>query len=291
MTADKLRREIAGLQQALNASASGSRVDWKNVWADIKGIGASFKGAEFSSREERENAWSLFQNVVGQIKEQQARHREKQEQLASGSSRHLDHIRSLTDAASPDDGLADILITVFTAGANLALKAGLDALLGHHDEMFAELHRRSAALREAGQYLSAHKAEMLGRDKAAAFESIKSQRERLDADWSAWKSAIQEAKQKRHEDYLERQAKREAWRENQNAYVARLEGALERLDSARSRRREHLGDLREKRDSAWSDGYREKVEGWIDEEEQNIADIESKMRDVADKLEEAKSKL
>ena len=43
--------------------------------------------------------------------------------------------------------------------------------------------------------------------------------------------------------------------------------------------------------SAWSDGYRERVEGWIDEEEHAIDDIEAQIRQVEDWLEEDRSKL
>lgn len=298
MKSEDLEQQIDRISSTAGAASAGNRVDWRDLWNDIKAVGAAFKETDFASRDEREQLWSRFQAAVDEVKAEQARQRQRREHMADGSSRHLDHIRSLVDAAAPDDGLWRIMLTLFSGGTNLLVEAALDSVFGKHDEVFAELHRRSALLREAGQYLSANKGEMLGADKAAAFNSIKSGRERLDEDWARWKSAIAEAKAARHQQYLERQARREernsrqqAWRENQVSFIARLEGALEKLESARGRRREHLAELCEKRATAWSEGFRDRVDGWISEEESNIADIEDKIRDVANKLEEAKGRL
>jgi hypothetical protein len=296
--AGSLERDIDRIASAAASARSGSRVEWRDLWNEIKSTGAAFKQTQFGSREDRENAWQRFQAAVEQVKAEQTRQREQREQRSANSKHHLEHILNLVNAAAPDDGLFRIMMTAITGGTNLLLEAGLDALFGKQDEVFTELHRRSGLLREAGQYLSAHKAGMLGADKATAFDSIKNQRERLDGDWAQWKETMRAAKATRHEDYLQRQARREerdakqrAWRENQISYVARLESALERLGAARNRRREHRSELYDKRSSAWSDGYRERIDGWIAEEESNIADIEDKMREVADKLENAKSKL
>src|ERR1044072_2073682 len=251
MEVHALERQIERISSAVVSARSGARVEWRDLWNDIKAIRGSFKEVQFGSREEREQTWQRFQDAVAEVKSEQARQRERREQLSSGSSRHLDHIRGLVDAAAPDDGLWRMMLTVFSGGTIIFAEAAMDALFGKHDEVFAELHRRSAALREAGQYLSANKAEMLGADKAAAFSSIQGARQRLDSDWANWKDAIREAKAARHRQFQERReergAKQPAWRENQVAFIARLHSAVETLGDARSRRRSHLAELYEKR--------------------------------------------
>jgi hypothetical protein len=294
----ELDRRIDRIGAAADTARSGTRVEWREVWTDIKATGAAFKQVKFPDRTDREQAWQRFQAAIDNVKTEQTRQREQRERAAADSSGHLDHIRALVSDAAPDDGLWRVVLGLCTGGISLIVETALDAVLGRSDEVYADLHRRSALLREAGQYLSANKNEMRGADKATAFGAIQEGRQRLDSDWAQWKEAIREAKAARHQDYLERQARREerdakrrAWRDNQNAYIARLEDALERLEGARDRRQAHLRDLEEKRAEAWSDGFRDRVDGWISEEESNISDIEDKMRSVADKLEEAKGKL
>jgi hypothetical protein len=146
-----LERDIEALGSAVASAGSGHRVDWRAVWSDIKAIGAGFKDTRFADRDAREEAWSRFQAIVRSVKDQQARQHERREQLASGSSRHLDRIRNMTDAAVPDSGLGRMMLTLFTGGLNVIAEDAMDALFGRQDEVYAELHRRSAILREACQ--------------------------------------------------------------------------------------------------------------------------------------------
>ena len=55
-------------------------------------------------------------------------------------------------------------------------------------------------------------------------------------------------------------------------------------------RRSHLSELEDKRSSAWSDDFRDRVDGWISEEESRIADIESKMDQIRTWIAEARAK-
>lgn len=298
MQAEALEQQIVRVSSAVGNAKAGERVNWREVWDDIKAIGEAFKSVRFPDSQQHQEAWGRFQAAVAAVKSEQTRQRERRERLAESSSNHLRHIQRLIDAAAPDDGMGDLIITAFTGGTNLIVKAAMDAVFGKEDDVFTELHRRSALVREAGQYLSANKAEMLGADKKVAFDNITRGRERLDADWASWKEAIRAAKETRHREYLERQARREErdakqreWRERQISFIARMDHALERLGTARERRRTHIVELYAKRATAWSEGYRERVDEWISEEERNISDIEDKMRDVADKLADAKSKL
>ena len=74
-------------------------------------------------------------------------------------------------------------------------------------------------------------------------------------------------------------------------FIDRLEGEEDKLEAALSHRQEHLAKLLDDYRNAWSDGFRERVEGWIDEERQNIADSEAKLDGVRGKLSEARLRL
>ena len=79
--------------------------------------------------------------------------------------------------------------------------------------------------------------------------------------------------------------------EIQKAFVSRLYESLGKLEGARDRRADHLRHLEEQYQSAWSDSFRDRVQGWMDEERGNIHEIEEKIRSVRDKIDEASRKL
>lgn len=122
---------------------------------------------------------------------------------------------------------------------------------------------------------------MLGRDKKEAFEALKQAQELLDAAWDRWKSARQDTWE----------ARREAWEERVQRNITNLKERLERLYGVLAHKEAHLEELQEKRDSAWSDDFRERVEGWVDEEEENIRSISEKIENIETWLEEERSKI
>jgi hypothetical protein len=52
-----------------------------------------------------------------------------------------------------------------------------------------------------------------------------------------------------------------------------------------------LDNLRDQRNSAWPDSFRDRVKGWIDEEENRISSIKEKIDRIEGWLEEARRKL
>jgi hypothetical protein len=295
MSPSDLKHSIARLNVEVQKAFNG-KVPWKDIWANIKGVTEEFRATSFQDVTVRQELWEQFQSIVEAVKDQQDRARERREELARSSPRHLRHIMALAEAsADSDDTIVRLIGFVGSMGLSEVVLAGLDALMGKIDEAKYRLEQRSATLRSGWQYLSENKSEMFGSDRYAAHARLTEAKDALDHDWSEWKEQKQLAWQARNEMRIERerqyQEKQKRWREGQEAFIGRLRDALGRLELARDSRESHLQSLNEQLSSAWSDGYRARVEEWIDNEERNIRDIEEKIRAVSDKIDEARSKL
>jgi hypothetical protein len=295
---ERLESKIGDLASQFDSSWSARR-DWKGLWALIKSISADFKATRYPTREGREQAWKRFQAIVERIKAEQAKEFDERKARQAASESHLTEIRSLARLAEPDDGLGEFLVQgiafVASGGLTFAINKTLEALLGKLDEEHERLRRRSEAMKSAWAYLSRHKQDMRGADKAAAFQLLQATKVRLDADWQTWKErrqgALAERNKERQERHDRRTAKQEEWRAKQNAFVDRLEEAEYKLESALSHRQEHLEKLLGQYAGARSDDYRSRVEGWIEEERGRISDIEAKLSGVRAKLADARAKL
>jgi len=143
---------------------------------------------------------------------------------------------------------------------------------------------------------------MLGKHKKEASEALKKASEALHEAWDKWKSARGEAIEQYHAEkqaaWETRQAKRaawiakkEAWEERMRENISKLEYRLDRLESALARRQSNLSKLEDMRDSARSDSYRDRVEGWIDEENDRISDIEKKIDQIKEWISDMTAKL
>ena len=73
--------------------------------------------------------------------------------------------------------------------------------------------------------------------------------------------------------------------------IAKLEDRLGRLEDVRGRRQENLNRLEDMLCAARSDSYRDRVEGWIDEERERINEIENKIHLMRGWLSEMRAKL
>lgn len=294
MTAAELGKRIRELNKTAS-SLTGQRPDWKGAWAEIKAVGAAFKETEFESRSQQGELWTDFQTIVAAIKEQQDEHHKSRAARTKDSGKHLAKLEHLAEAAGPDSAFGDAILFVATGGVSFLLDKSLDLIFGESDKWKEQLERRARVIKDAWDYLGAHKAEMLGADKSAAFAKLKEAQGRLDADWTSWKDdrsrLFEEYKRQRKAAYAERQEKRDRWRANQQAYIERQRSGISRLEEALSHRRNHLDTLLERLSNTWSDERRSQIEDWIDEEKRRISDINEKLSDAYERLREAQAKL
>lgn len=290
--------EIEQLIDSLEDLASeieGRGGKWKDVWDEIRRTGQAFKGSSFPSAEDREAAWNRFQSVIGRVKESQQNARDMFEERVRESEEHLEHILSCAERATPSSAMDDLILTIATAGLNIVITEGINAILGPFDERKMELQRCNEAMREGWAHLSRNKAVMLGKHKQEAFQALKRASDSLTAEWDSWRGQRQEAierfRAEKHAAWEERKAKREAWEMRIRENISKLEDRLDRLESALDHRQSNLSKLEDMRSSAWSDDFRERVDGWISDEEERINDIERKIEQIKGWISDAESKL
>ncbi len=136
--------------------------------------------------------------------------------------------------------------------------------------------------------MSEYKDEMMGRDKKEAFQALKDAQDSLNSAWESWKEGKAKAKEAKDEYY---RAKREAFQDKVRDRIATHKERLEKLYAVLSKAEAHLDNLRDQRASAWSDSFRDRVEGWIDEEEDRISSIKEKIDRIEGWLDEDRGKL
>lgn len=147
----------------------------------------------------------------------------------------------------------------------LPVKMALDVFLpgGELDEKHEELKACSEKLQEGWRLISEYKLEMIGRDKNEAFKALKEAQDILNGAWEEWKKVKSQTREARKEHF---QAKHEAFKDRVKERIKNLRERLEHEYSKLSKAEAHLDKLRDDRDSAWNGDFRERVEGWLEEE-------------------------
>ena len=269
---------------------------WRQIWDEIKAISADFKGVRFHNRQEHQDAWERFQSAVQSVKDNQSDEREQNEKKSRRSTEHKDRILSLAGAGTPPSGLAEAIFTIFTFPAQ-AIADITTALLpgGPIDRKKDELQYYSSKLEEGWNYFKEHKNEMFRNDKDDAFNSLKRAQDQLNAAWDQWKEGKAELFRKRNDERERKQEeyerKKREWESRTRDNIASLEERRTKLELVLERRKDRRSDLDDKKYNARSDSFRSVVEGWIDENEDAIREIERKLSNVNDWIDEAYKRL
>lgn len=75
------------------------------------------------------------------------------------------------------------------------------------------------------------------------------------------------------------------------AHIEELQGKLSKAESALEHQQSHLSDLRSQYYSAWSDSFKERCSGWIDECEARIESIKEHIDRIEGWIREERSKI
>jgi conjugal transfer/entry exclusion protein len=281
--------------ETLVDEAEGTKGKWKDVWSEIKNIGQAFKDSMFPTAQDRQAAWTRFQSIIAKVKAGQERAKEIVEARVRESKSHLEQILSYAERAAPSSGSGDAVLAVFTGGLSILIEEGIGAILGPFDDRKFELLKCNEAMKEGWAYLSKNKAAMFGDHKQEAYDALKSASDRLTAAWDMWRSERQGAIDQFHAEkqaaWEARQAKREAWEIRMRDNISQLEDRIDRLESALDHRQSNLSKLEDMRDSTWSDSYRDRVDDWISDEHERIADIEKKIDQIKGWISDTEMKL
>lgn len=261
---DKKIRQLDSRINSTRGFTGTTRDDWEPVFELMKEIQADFnKKVRYPTREERDAAWQTFCTLRSEAHEQsKKRNKERSDYRMSEINREL----RAADWDAMMDNLGD-LITFYTAVTT-------------RDTM----KEKGRHLYEAGQLLSKYKNEMTREHKDEVFERIKTIREQHDIFWGRYKQH-QEERQRQFEQ------KRDSARDRIEANLDKNRDQLRKAVDALERQKAHRRDLEEKISSAWNDTYRDRAEGWLDETNDKIADIEQSIERIEGWIEEGRSKL
>lgn len=156
----------------------------------IRITGQSFKSSRFPSNEEHESARNNFQNLVSKVKAKQAESQKEWDRKKDESARLREMILSQARSARPyDSGLANLILTIATGGANLLL----NAIMGPFDEEKQMLESCGEHLKNGWSILLDNTERMLGNDKRISFEALNETKELLDRRWGTYKAERQRA--------------------------------------------------------------------------------------------------
>jgi chromosome segregation ATPase len=271
-----LAREVKCLRDDIEEVKAGAKPA-REAWDRLKAIRGSFKGTPFPSKESREELWDRLNATAARLEEHSKAIREKREERGQQSARYRDeiiHLASLTHRH--DRAFRELMMMIFATPVWLVEKAG-DLVFGLDSEK-QDLQSRSATMKEGWELLKKYGPSMLRDDGTAARAALDEAQQALNADWDEWKDIQRQAYEARERARDERSRVREerkaSSREHVNQIISNLEEKLEKAEGARDYMRGRIEDLEEKRDSAYSDGYREGVSSRIEELEKKLADIE-----------------
>lgn len=239
----------------------------KEIQADFK------KKIRYPSKIERDEAWQRFFNL------REKAYQIKHQAIEDLSNEHYKEINGyLIDADYSK--LGDVILTVLTIG-----------LLSITKE---DMIWKGKQLREAGQLFKQYKYEMTKDHKAEIHERIVSIREDHDNYWQVYRD-YQEEKQKIYEEkkqaWEERQTRREQAKERIEANIEKNRENLRKAEEALERQKQRRSDLEDQISSAWSDSFRERAEGWLDECNNKISDIEDSIDRLEGWIREGEDKL
>lgn len=281
-----LENEIEVLGHDIDEVQAGSKPA-REAWDRLKAIRGSFKGVPFPSKDSREELWSRVNQTAARLEEYAKAQYERRVERNRHSAEYRDEIIQVAESTKrPDRSTADMLLALFATPVWLAEKA-LDALLDLDSEKM-DLQSRSATMKEGWRLLKLNGPKMLRDDGTAARAALDEAQQELNEHWATWKGAQQQAYEARARA---REEQKESRREHVQEVISRLEAKIAKAEQARDYTRSRIEELEEKRDSAWSDGYREGVSNRIGELEERLDDIEESLNRMNEWLDQELNRL
>ena len=257
-------------------------------WRLIKEIGAGFKDTRYPTGGEKQQAWNSFQATVNVLKEQQAAH---DKERADRSREVRQALLVLADAGSPARfGLIEALFAGAEDAVGMVVDAGVWLLsLGFikpdpTDPQLKLLRNLSDNHKRAWAKFKEEQKHLIRADHQQVYERLQEVRGELDEAWGEFKRLGQE-------NFEHRQRRREEWREKQTTFLAVLKSQEANQEAYLEKKESELISLRAKRDEARGDSYRERLEGWMDECQDKITNVEEDLKKLRAKITEVEAKL
>ena len=276
-THDDLNKKISRLESKVSSASNILGYDSFSLNDAIelcKEIQENFKKKIlYPTKTERDEAWQKFFDLREDV------YRIKREAATSKSNEHYREINHYLKEAyfnKWEDEMGDALT------------------LGLMQTTKETMKWKGQQLREAGNLLKKHKHEMIGEHKAEIHERIVSIREEHDKFWERYREYQQEKQQiyqQKKKAWEEGQIRRQNAKERIEANIDKNKESLRKAEDALDRQKQHRRDLEDKISSAYSDSFRERAEGWLDECNDKISDIEASIDRLESWIQEGRDKL
>lgn len=308
--------DLDKLIEDLHAAVSDSDPQkgyWKHFWNLVREVGEGFKGVRYPTRDNRESAWNRFQDLIGKARARSEEARKKVadsqgewERRENRSRQARDIVQSKAAGSHPstpgERAFAELILAPVTM-----IQRVVENILGADDldgleEIRRELIGCNERLQQAWTRFNEYKRDLLPGDKIEAYRSLQTAREKLDEGWRRWREAKASARHQRHQEWERRERNREARHTERDARhrafvdrvggnIAKLKDKLAKARAALEKQEAHLDDLRDQYASAWSDGFRDRCSGWMDEAEDRISSIKEHIERLEGWLREERDKL
>ncbi len=270
----KLNSLSSKIDRAQSFFGNTSKYDWDDIFELCTEIAEHFKKARYPTKADRDIAWQRFyslRNTAFNVRNSQSHNRSKE---------HYNKLMSSLKSADYD-AIGDFLVGhIMSLGL---LKTTAD-----------EMKSKGKELGKIGGYFKSVKHEMTKEHKAEVHERMIEVRQNHDGFWGKWKS-YQEEKSKVYEQ------KQQAWEEKKEKskqirarIESNLEGNKEKLYKAKdalNRFESKRDELRSKIYASNSDNWKSKAEGWLDEFNDKISNIEEQIDRLEKWIEEDRDKL
>lgn len=276
-THEDLNKKIGKLESSVFSSSNLFGYDGHRISEAIelcKEIQEDFKKKiRYPSKTERDEAWQKFFDL------REKTYKIKREAAESKSKDHYREINGYLRDADYDkflDGIGDLITFFLIPTTKEAMKW------------------KGQQLREAGNLLKKYKHEMIAEHKAEIHERIVSIRQEHDKFWGQYREYQQEKQQiyeQKKKAWEDGQARRDQAKERIRANIEKNKESLRKAEDALDRQKQHRRKLQDDISSAYSDSFRERAEGWLDECNDKISDIENSIDRIESWIREGKDKL
>ena len=280
---EDLNTKIEQLGQDIDLACSMIAIhrekQWEAIFELMKEIKEDFAKVRYPNKAERDRAWQVFFDL------RQDAHEKRQSQFQYKSREHHDELLNM---------LGGLDYWPLRDGLEIAFVKSLR-------EMKDEMTERGQKVTEAGRHFKSVKHEMIGEHKAEIHNKIIEIRESHEIFWDHYKvkkaeltelwEERQRVKEQRKRDFEERQERKELAKRNLELNIENNKERLEKAENALSKMQSHREELQDKLDSAYNDNFRERCEGWIDELDTKIDDVENQIKRLERWIEEGEDRL
>lgn len=313
--AEEANRKIESLDNSINGGFFGKdlgKEDFAELRQKMNEAFEIIKQHRWPSKEVKNTAWEKFNSLREQLKEKENNFygniREKITKRIDHSSELTDKILNTIDACDPDsplEGLLDLLgkLALYAIGIGFLFDF-FDWLTGSkNDKPENPLRIKSQSLKDIRKFINDNKDDITREDKQKIFSRLDTVQSDLNRAWDDYKEQKESKKHEWERKQREFLAKLESRLANQIAFKNKLEGIEEKqqnfLDKLEKRltnqqdylkkQEDRLEDLEDKYNDAYSDSFRDKVSGWIEEAKEKISEIENDIEQLEEKIREVEN--